>query len=100
MVTYGQITRNDLVTVGTSSVIISQYPNGVPRRLIYIRNSSTGGQTITISFGNSVAVALYGVVLAAGESVADQSQEGYQCFQGVVSAVADGANGQVSIYEG
>jgi hypothetical protein len=92
----GQFSRNELVSVGTSSV---QVANATPRVALAITNSSSGQQVITVNFGFSSAVAGKGVVLQPGQTITDSDQPPYKCFQGVITAIADGAGGQVSVFE-
>jgi len=92
-----EITRNELVAVGTSSLTIAE---ANPRSSIYIRNSSTGVQVITVLFSQAqLAVANAGFVLKPGEFIVDSTTAGYQCYQGKVQAIGDAVAGQVSIFE-
>jgi hypothetical protein len=93
---FQDFTRNDLITVGTSSLVIS---DANPRSAIIIRNSSTGAQEITINLNYSSAVLNYGIVLKSGESFSDSDSAGYKCYQGVITAISSAINGQVSIFE-
>lgn len=91
------LTRQELVSVGTASV---RAADNVPRRVLFIRNSSTGAQIITISLsGAGPAVANVGIPLSPGDSFVDSDTEGYQCYQGVVNAISSIAGGQISVYE-
>jgi hypothetical protein len=94
-------TRNEKVLVGTSSTIISFARQGLqPRKNIIIRNISTNAlDIITINLGFNQAVADAGVVLKQNESFSDSSETGYDCYQGVISAICDTANGVLAIYE-
>jgi len=96
-----QLSRNELIAVGTSAVVIADSrAESVPRKALYVRNSSTGGQDVTVLPSNArSAVALYGIVLKPGESWVDSTSEGYKCWQGSVSAIASAAGGQVSVFE-
>lgn len=92
-----QDARNDLVAVSTTSVNIAPF-RATPRTAIYIRNSSTGAQVITLSFGFT-AVANTGIVLRPGESFTDANSESYICWQGTINGISSAADGQVSVYE-
>lgn len=96
-------TRNDLLTVGAASITVAVTR---ARQAIYFRNSSTGGQIITITAGSvRPAVAGYGIMLKPGEVFIDSStagitdEFGYRCFQGPYQAIADGAGGALSVFE-
>lgn len=102
VVTFLQDTaRNDLVTIGTTSTIASfaRQVDQMPRRAYTIRNTSTGGQVITVNLGLSQAVANNGIVLNPNESFSDSSETGYECFQGTITAISDLADGKLSIME-
>ena len=88
--------RNDLVSVGATSVRVSFERL---RKVIYIKNTSTGGQVITIRLDSGAAVAGYGVVLGVNETLIDSNTEGYMCYQGEINAIASAAGGQVSVME-
>jgi len=90
--------RQASISVGTSSVEVSPSP-GVSRRKVYsIVNTSSAGQVITISFGQD-AVAGRGFILYPTSSIIDSQSEAYFPFQGRICAIADAANGTVSIME-
>jgi len=92
------LTRNEKITVGTTAVKIAD--RNLNRLLIYIKNTSSGGQTITVSFSETKpAVAEEGVVLAEGESITDSNGSGYECYKGAIWAISSAAGGQLSIYE-
>ena len=93
---FGDFTRNDLVSVGITSVTIA---DANPRNAIAITNSSTAAQVITVNFGFSQAVAGKGIVLQAGQTITDSDQPPYKCYQGVITAISDAASGQLSIFE-
>jgi len=90
-------TRIETVTVGATAIEISE-PH--PRKVIYIRNTSTAGQVITITFSNSVdAVAGAGFFLSASEYITDSISEGYLPWQGEIRAISSAAGGTLSIFE-
>jgi hypothetical protein len=93
-----EATRNETVTVGTSSQVISEARNEVnPRKVINIRNIGT--TTITVSLGFQAAVNNAGVVLKPNESFSDSQETGYVAYQGGILAISDGAGGSLAIYE-
>ncbi len=67
------------------------------RRFLYIRNTSTGGQVISIGFGNN-AVAGSGITLSPNEWVAFDSTTG--CPTQAVNVIASAANGSVAYQVG
>ena len=88
--------RNEQITVGTTSTEIAP---ARCRSVIFIRNTSTGGQVITVCMGFEQAVANAGIVLEPGEVFCDSNSEGYICWQGVITAISDTSGGKLSIYE-
>jgi len=92
-------TRNDKVTVGTSNTIVSASRNGAnPRKAIILRNTHPTA-TITINFGYQQAESGTGMVLNPKESITDSSETGYECYQGVITAISTEANGTLAVYE-
>jgi len=91
-----EATRNEIVAVGTTSTQISFKKN---RKVIYIRNSSTAGQTITVNMGPNTAVANTGIILDVGEFIVDSDIAGYQCYKDTITAISSAAGGQLSIFE-
>lgn len=91
----GDFSLNTLVIVGTSSVEVLA---AFRRRVWMVKNTSTGGQTITLNVGYGTAVASKGVVLNVGESVLDSTSEGYHAYAGVITAISSAASGQVSVF--
>jgi len=93
-------TRNESVSVGTSSSVIAQARNAAnKRKVILIRNISTGTQVVTINPGFGAAVANTGIILQVGESYSDSTDAGYECFQGMITAISDQASATLAIYE-
>lgn len=93
---------NSQLSVGTTVVQVSPNKEGSdrPRIGIVVRNSSISSQIISIAFSDSSpAVASSGIVLSPGQAFVDFSDSGYKCWQGNISAVADGASGVLSVME-
>jgi hypothetical protein len=89
--------RNVSLTVGVTEVNISPKKE---RKSIYIRNTSTSAQIITLAFDNINAVtAGVGVVLAPGEYITESTTEGYNAWNGDIKAIANAAGGTVAIME-
>lgn len=90
-----QISNISTVSVGVSSVQVTAAAN---RQMIYIRNTSTAAQVITLVLSDTdEAVANNGIVLAAGEYFADSNSEGYKCWQGKISAISSAIGGSLTI---
>jgi hypothetical protein len=97
MVYEQQYNRVDTVTVGATSIMISQKKD---RKVIYLRNTSAAAQVITIAFDNiNPAVAGKGIVLSPGEYVLDSSSEGYKAWNGDISAISSAAGGTLAVME-
>ena len=91
-------TRNDKVAVATTSTVIAEARNNDnKRKVIVVRN--IGSNNITCNLGQSQATANVGILLKPSESFVDASGEGYQCFQGVITAIADTASTDIAIME-
>lgn len=96
-----EITRSDIVLVGTANTIVSQPRNTTPKRkVITVRNTSAAAASIiTISFGQNPAINNAGIVLRQYESFTDANDGGYECFQDQINAICADANGQLSVFE-
>lgn len=90
--------RNALITAITTTSQIASPELTQERKVISIRNSSTGTQEITVSLG-VVAVAGVGQVLLPGDTWIDSNSEGYKCYQGTINVISSAAAAQVSIIE-
>ena len=97
MVYEQEYARNEIIAVGTSNVLISDMKK---RKMVYLRNTSSGTQVITIRFDNvEPAVANKGIVLSVGEVCVDASSEGYEAWNGKIQAISSAINGQLTIVE-
>ena len=97
-------TRNEQVLIGVTAVTVSESRSLTPsnkRKVILIRNTSpAAADIITVWFSSSgVAAANSGIKLLQGESVADSSDSGYDCFQDKITAICATANGTINVYE-
>lgn len=91
--------RNDSLTVGASSTIVSDFRPNLDRKTIVIRNiSDDATKIVTINFGVS-ATANKGIVLRQYESVSDSDETGYKCYQGTITAIGAVANCTLAIME-
>lgn len=93
--------RNDQETVNITTTLISQskISSEQKRKLIMLRNTSTGGQVITVNFGFTPAIQNKGIVLNPNEVMCDSSSEGYDCWQGTINAISDIADGKLTVFE-
>jgi len=96
-----EITRDDSVAVGTSSVVVSNARQTLPKRkVITIRNISTAAaDIISISFGVTSAVANKGLVLRQYESFTDANDGAYEAYQDQINAICATANGVLAVHE-
>lgn len=91
------ITQIDYITIGATGVKVADRDS--TRKSIYIYNSSTGGQIITLLLSNTEAIsALKGIVLGPGMSFTDADSEGYECWEGQIWAISSAADGKISVY--
>lgn len=89
--------RNEVVTVGATQVLISPKRE---RKVIYIRNTSTAAQVVTIAFDNvNAVVAGTGIILAPGEYITESTTQGFKCWNGDIKAIASAAGATLSIME-
>jgi len=86
----------EAVVVGASSVEIVPAASDSPRQDVYLKNTSAGGQTITLGLG-APAVANKGITLSPGDSVAWSKTLDYAMLNLPIFAVADAAGGQLSV---
>lgn len=93
--------RNEEITVSTTNKTIADARNELkPRVAIVVRNTSaSSADVITVNMGFNTAVAGAGIVLQQNESFTDSSETGYQCWQGVITAICATANGKLAIFE-
>lgn len=87
--------RNDLITVGTTPVLVCEERN---RLEINLSNVSAAAQQITLSFGQE-AVFGYGVVLLPYAVYWATVTMGFKPTRGKIWAVASAAGAQLSIME-
>jgi len=90
-------TRNDTVAVDNTSLRVCQPNSG--RSVFVLRNSSAGGQIITIAQGNVAVVAEKGIVLTPGQAYSETNGEGFQAWKGEIQAIASAAGGVLSVFE-
>jgi hypothetical protein len=94
-------TRNEKVAQGLTSAVVCQARQEATKRTTFIiRNvSSADADVITLGLGFRSVVAENGIVLKKGEHYSESTDNGFQCWQGEISAICATANGQLSIFE-
>ena len=92
-----QQTRNDLVVVGTTQVILS-LPNN-SRKAFVVKNVSAGSQIITLSFGIQQAENKKGIPLQVNDHYAEVDSSNFECYKGQLVVISDGADAELSIME-
>lgn len=93
-------TRNERVTVGTSSIqICGPRSNTNKRDVLLVRNISGNGNRVSVLLGNNPAVANTGIILEDGESFSDTSEQVYECWQGPIQAISSAVAATLSIFE-
>ena len=92
--------RNAVLTIGTSSVVVSeeQSPYNAQRKVILLINTSTSGQKITICPDDDAVVGT-GVVIGSGGYYQDSQDAGYKPTNARITAIADGAGATLAIHE-
>jgi len=98
-----EVTRNEKVIVtNSSSSIMSPRWDDKGRTSFVIRNtSSVVGEEITIAIGENSAVAQEGILLKQGETYAENTDSGFVCWQGRITAICNNASAiqNLSIFE-
>jgi len=98
MVTYQN--RNESVSVGTTAFQLTPLLKDGERIVISIKNTSLGGQKVSISIGlGQTAVAGTGITLNPSESWTESMDSGFNPAYEPFSIVADGAGATISFYE-
>lgn len=90
--------RNATVAVGTTSVIVAPPVLENQRRVFVATNTSTGGQTITLSWGQE-AVAGSGIVLTPNGSWSESVDSAFIPNNQQIYAVASAASGTLAVHE-
>lgn len=93
-----QIIRNESATVGTSNVSISSAITVGQRYVLNVKNISTGGQIITLSW-QTQAQANQGVVLNPGDAWSESVDSAFVPLNTEVFAISDAAGGTIAIHE-
>lgn len=89
--------QNATLSVGTTSEQL--LPENLARKVLYVRNSGTAGEIITLSLGTPAAVSLSGLVLANGQNFVQSADSVTECWQGPIQIISDTAATAVSLLE-
>lgn len=90
--------RNAAMTIGTTSTIVSTNLLEKQRRVLVLINTSIGGQTITLSWGQE-AVANQGIVLTPNGSWSESIDSVFVPNELQIYGVSSAAGGTLSIHE-
>jgi len=90
--------RNASVSVGTSSVIVAPEVNAGQRRVLVLTNTSTGGQNISVSWGET-AVSGRGIYLTPNSTWSESVDSGFIPSWKDVQAIANIAGGTLAVHE-
>jgi len=93
-----QKARNTSVSVGTSSVLVSPTLNENERIVLVITNTSTGGQNISLSWGET-AVAGRGIYLSPGSTWSESIDSGFIPIHTSIEAISSAASGTLAVHE-
>jgi len=88
--------RSEAVAVNNASTRVSE-PKA--RSILYLFNSSTAGQTVTVVLAPKPAEALGGIVLLPNTGYMESRSEGFEVYAGAINAISSAAAGQLSIME-
>jgi hypothetical protein len=94
--------RNDSITVGTTSVQVSERRASPPdeRKIFVYRNDSpNAADKITLSFGKNAAILSKGKILSQGQEYGEADSEGFKCWKGPLQAICATATGVLAIME-
>jgi hypothetical protein len=92
-----ELSASRAFTIGTTNVVVSE-ECAQERTFMSIINTSTGGQTISIAFGQE-AVALSGIVLYPGGIYTESREAGFRMNQHNVCAISSVAGGTIAVIE-
>ena len=90
--------RNESVAVGTTQASVAAEVGEGQRSLICFTNTSTAGETITISAGQQ-ATAGAGIVLYPAGSWSESNDNYFRCYAGQYYAVASAGTATMAIHE-
>lgn len=93
--------RNATLTVNAAALTVVCPPVESPyarRKAVTITNTSTGGQNVTVAFGEDVTAGK-GYFLVPYSTLNESKSENYECFQGRITAIASAIAGSVAVVE-
>ena len=93
-----QKARNASVSVGASSVLVSPTLNENERVVLVITNTSTGGQNISVCWGET-AVAGRGIFLTPNSTWSESVDSGFIPIHTSVEAISSAAGGTLAVHE-
>jgi hypothetical protein len=100
MVIYGDVRQERVDVTTTSSVVAAQQILPSKRKVLYLRNTSTNAaDIITLSFEGQAAEANKGIVLKQNDQYVETTSEGFECWQGNITAICETANGKLTVLE-
>lgn len=94
----GESIRNEMQTIGTTAAIIAPTLQRGQRTALTIINTSTSGQTISLSWGPA-AIAGRSVVIYPGGSWSESQDSHFIPSIEMVWAIASAAGGTIAIHE-
>jgi hypothetical protein len=86
-----EMVRQDSVAVNAAAAtMVLDTQQSSPRQLFYAYNSSTGGQVLTLVFGDAQTITSgKGIVLQPKASYSESISEGFAVWQGRIWAISD-----------
>jgi len=93
-----QSSASSSISTSSTSVEIAKNHSGVLKRTQLIIVNTSAAATLTITKGDTAAIAGAGIVLPPNGVYAESTDGGYLCWQGAIQAVSNVA-GSVSIVE-
>lgn len=89
---------NRTLTVGASSIILSARLSNGQRSVLFISNTSTAGQKVSIAAGQEAIVG-QGITIGAGGFYQDSLSDGYFPTNEDISVISDAVGATLSIQE-
>jgi len=90
--------RDEVISVGTTVVKVSEDMYNSERNVIILTNTSTGGQIISLAWGKE-AVAGSGIVLSPGGFHQESKDAGFKPSNKNITAISSGASGTLAVHE-
>jgi len=93
-----KLIRNTTLTIAATSMRISEAVYNGQRAVLILKNTSTGGEIISLAIGQQ-AVANSGLVLKQGETMTMAKDSGYNPTNQDINAIGSAATATLAIYE-